>query len=151
MRELPQAVLTENEIPHAIVTKMAATEEDFSHYSFLDDLVAGCDPFDEDDSVVISENSLASLPDDVLKALDTTEASMKPKTSTNQEKVHTARLLKFFEEKLITCDLSTVREETLDSYLRWFYHDIRTKKGDFYSPPSLKCIRAALHRISLKH
>lgn len=89
----------------------------------------------------------AALPSEVSQALNDTEMSMKPKSSLKQEKLHSSRLVAFLKSKNIECQLESVSEDTLNSYLRWFYHELRTSDGGFYSPSSLKCIRAGIHRF----
>ena len=50
------------------------------------------------------------IPEEVVNTLNTTESSMKPTSSAKQEKLHTAKLLSFLNEKSIQCDLKTVTE-----------------------------------------
>lgn len=93
-----------------------------------------------------NENDENCLPGTVVDMLDETERSMKPKSTSVQEKLHSTRFFTFLAEKNIHCDLKTVSTENLNEYLRFFYHELKTKGGEYYSPASLKCIRAALHR-----
>ena len=48
-------------------------------------------------------------------------------------------------QKLST-NLQKIPKHHLNNYLRYFYSDLKTVDGKFYSPPSLVCFRAALHR-----
>ena len=93
-----------------------------------------------------AENDENCLPGTVADMLDETERSMKPKSTSVQEKLHSTRFLSFLAEKNIKCDLKRVSAEKLNDYLRFFYHELKTKGGEYYSPASLKCIRAALYR-----
>ena len=87
------------------------------------------------------------IPAEVVQSLNDTELSMKPQSSLKQERLHSSRFLDFLKSKNIECHLESVSEETLNSYLRWFYHELRTSNGGFYNPASLKCIRAGIHRF----
>ena len=71
---------------------------------------------------------------------------MKPQSTVQQEKQHITKFQNFLQSKCIQCQLEDVSEDELNEYLRWFYHDLRTTDGSYYSPSSLKCIRAAIHR-----
>lgn len=97
-------------------------------------------------NAIMSDTELSEIPQDVLDMLNQTENSMKPTSSINQEKHHVQKLLMFLSSKNIECDLNTISEESLNNYLRYFYHELRTKNGQYYSPASLKCIRAGIHR-----
>lgn len=65
-------------------------------------------------------------------------------------KIHTNIYVKRFREFLNDNSLYTKFEEldtcTLNDYLGFFYSKLRTKNGEFYSPKTLICIRAAIHR-----
>ena len=105
--------------------------------SFIDDLFnIDTEPFD-----------LAEIPEDVINELNSTELEIKPKSSKDQEKQHVTKFCNFLREKKIICDLAHVTEANLNQYLRWFYHELRTNTGNYYSPASLRCIRIALHRF----
>lgn len=91
-------------------------------------------------------NTIPDIPEDIVSVLNETENNMKPMSSAKQEKQHTEKLISFLSEKNLQCDLKTIEEERLNNYLRYFYHELRTKNGRFYSPTSLKCIRAGIHR-----
>lgn len=93
-----------------------------------------------------SSDCMPDIPEDVFSMLNETENKMKPKSSVKQEKQHVEKLLSFFSEKNIQCNLNSVTDENLNNYLRYFYHELRRKNGGFYSPASLKCIRAGIHR-----
>ena len=74
------------------------------------------------------------------------EEEMKSASSSKQEKEHSERFLKFLSEKKQVIDMMTVSEHKLNDLLRWFYKELRTKKNEYYSPQSLKCIRSGIHR-----
>lgn len=93
------------------------------------------------------DNNMPDISKHVLIEMDKTEESMRSKSSVAQEKIHSSRFVTFLKDKNINCDLQTVNEESLNLYLRWFYHELRTSVGGFYSPSSLKCIRAGIHRF----
>jgi len=104
------------------------------------------DFFNKDISFDDIEAATNSLPTTVVNMLDETEESMKPKSTSIQEKLHSSRFLSFLAEKNIDCDLECITSSKLNDYLRYFYHELRTKTGNYYNPASLKCVRAALHR-----
>ena len=86
------------------------------------------------------------IPESVLRDLDEIEKNMKSMSSHKQEIDHSKRLMNFLSEKDLSVNLETVSEKSLNEYLRWFYSELRTKKNEYYSPASLKCIRAGIHR-----
>lgn len=93
-----------------------------------------------------TSQELCAIPVEVEKEMKQTETKLKPTSSANQEKYHVKKFQDFLLSKDVVVNLDTVSEENLDRYLRWFYHENRKKDGGLYSPESLKCIRAALHR-----
>ena len=86
------------------------------------------------------------IPSCVKEQLDETERSMMSASTIQQEKLHSSRFIEFLKKGGIYCDLLSVKEETLNNYLRYFYHELRTIGGRYYSPKSLQCIRAGIHR-----
>ena len=87
-----------------------------------------------------------NIPANVMQEMDELEDSMKSQSSVRQEKSHSERFMKFLTEKTKNIDLKTVSEKELNELLRWFYKELRTKKNKYYSPSSLTCIRAGIHR-----
>ena len=69
-----------------------------------------------------------------------------PKSTRKQMDTTVNRLKTFLKEKKLSTDLEKLPPRILDNYLRYFYSELRTVEGKFYSPASLVCFRAAIHR-----
>lgn len=88
----------------------------------------------------------SQIPEDAIAEMDALEIRMKSASSSKQEREHSKRFVNFLIEKQIEVDLKTISKERLNGLLRWFYKELKTKKNEYYSPQSLRCIRAGIHR-----
>ena len=107
----------------------------FEEYNITAEQIRDCFDINEGD-----------IPNSVKQQLDEIEKSMMPASTIQQEKLHSSRFIDFLKTKGIKCDLLSVKETNLNNYLRYFYYELRTVEGRYYSPKSLKCIRAGIHR-----
>ena len=124
--------------PHEAITGLTLREIN----EIMKEDMSGIPAFDED----YLDGELHTLPDEIQNLLNETENSMKPTSTAIQEKLHSSKFMTFLKNKNMRCDLKSVSEEKLNDYLRYFYHELRTQNGQYYSPASLKCIRAGIHR-----
>lgn len=69
-----------------------------------------------------------------------------PKSTQDQQKKHSERFYDFLKSKFLSTNLVSLTAERLNEYLKYFYSELKTADGRFYSPASLSCIRAALLR-----
>ena len=94
----------------------------------------------------IENNSNFSLPDDIKAEMDAMETA----EETDSCKIHVRQYVKKFKDFLVEKNLSPEIESMevpmLAEYLRYFYSSLKKKDGGFFSPSSLGCIRAAIHR-----
>lgn len=75
------------------------------------------------------------------------ELAQKPQSCKEQEKYHVNRFKGFLKNTLhVDENFECIEGEVLNSYLRRFYFNLKKKDGEPYAPPSLLCIRAAIHR-----
>jgi hypothetical protein len=69
-----------------------------------------------------------------------------PKRTLAQTKLYSERFRTFLLKHGLPINFENIPERYLSQYLRFFYSELRKEDGSFYSPPSLICIRAAIHR-----
>ena len=84
--------------------------------------------------------------EDLEKYMTDFERSHRPSNSVIQEKYHIARLKEFAKSKGYDDNFEYLETGEMDTLLREFYCDLIQKSGQVYSPASLLCIRAAIHR-----
>lgn len=94
----------------------------------------------------IESTSNICLPDDIRAEMD----AMEIEEETDSSKIHVRQYVKKFKdflvEKKLSPEIESMEESRLAEYLRYFYSSLRKQDGGFFSPSSLGCIRAALHR-----
>ena len=91
-------------------------------------------------------NDIPDITSEDIENLDKLEKDNVPSSTANQTRRHVDRFRDFLRSKNLCAEFETVPNEVLCNYLRLFYAQLRTKDGSFYSPPSLICYRAAIHR-----
>ena len=94
----------------------------------------------------LDDITLSEIPEDVQKELDQIEKDSIPKTSVKQMNEAIERFKSFLREKSFSTDLLGIPIVLLNTYLRYFYSELRTRNGNFYAPASLVCIRAGINR-----
>ena len=94
----------------------------------------------------IDSTSNFCLPDGIREEMD----AMEIEEETESSKIHVRQYVKKFKdflvEKALSPDIESMEESTLAAYLRYFYSSLRKQDGGYFSPSSLGCIRAAIHR-----
>ena len=81
-----------------------------------------------------------------IENLNKLEKESIPSSTATQTRRHVNLFRDFLKSKNLCVEFETVPNEILCNYLRLFYAQLRTKEGSYYSPPSLICYRAAIHR-----
>ena len=89
------------------------------------------------------ENDINPEVDEELKKIENESI---PKSTMDQMKRTSNRFLNFLKVKKLSVEMEKIPKNYLNNYLRYFYSELRTLENKLYSPPSLVCIRAALHR-----
>ena len=69
-----------------------------------------------------------------------------PISTQKQTSQHIKKLQNFLTSRGLCPDIQLVPEKILGDYLRLFYSELKTDKGEFYSPSSLMCFRASIQR-----
>ena len=69
-----------------------------------------------------------------------------PKSTLSQMNRTSQRFTQFLILKQLSTNLRQIPKHHLNNYLRYFYSELKTIENKLYSPPSLVCFRAALHR-----
>ena len=87
-----------------------------------------------------------SLDEDQLKLLENLEKDAIPLGTSYQTQRHTTMFRHFLSSKGLSENFEKAPVKILCDYLRLFYANVRTKTGELYSPSSLICIRASIHR-----
>jgi len=95
----------------------------------------------------LDNQTLNEIPEDVENELDRLEMASVPKTSMKQMNEAIQKFRAFLCDKLLSNDLQGIPIALLDTYLRYFYSELKTKEGKFYAPASLVCIRAGIQRF----
>ena len=94
-----------------------------------------------------SSNASITLPSQVQSNLEALELSAIPTSTLSQQKRFSQKFTEFLKEKNFSSDFSNLSKSELCDILKYFYSELRTNDGKFYSPASLNCIRAALFRF----
>lgn len=92
------------------------------------------------------EKDFPMLTPDQLEELNQIEKSSIPAGTGAQTQRHVSKFQKFLRENKLCEDFENAPDSVLNDYLRFFYSSLRTKDNHLYSPSSLVCIRASLHR-----
>lgn len=86
------------------------------------------------------------LSDEIKAEMD----AMEIEEETESSKIHVRQYVKKFKDflkgKNLSQEIETMKESVLAEYLRYFYSSLRKQDGGYFSPSSLGCIRAAIHR-----
>lgn len=87
------------------------------------------------------------LSSEIMEELNQLEKDSVPKSSQKQTDSTINRLKGFLKQHNLSDDLINLPPKILNDYLRYFYSQLRTKDGKFYTPSSLVCFRAAIQRF----
>lgn len=86
------------------------------------------------------------LPNGIREEMDKMELEEVTESSKIHIKQYVKKFKHFLTEKNLSQDIEAMDESLLGDYLRFFYSSLRKQDGGYYSPSSLGCIRAAIHR-----
>ena len=81
-----------------------------------------------------------------IKEIEEIEENAKCKSTEKQTKHYIAMFLSFLKENKLPDDLKQIPLRYLESYLRLWFSRLKKKDGNVYSPTTLSCCRAAIHR-----
>lgn len=90
------------------------------------------------------------LPIEIKDKMNQLQESAIPTSTAYQTKKWSASFLSFLREKGLKDNFTQMPSPLLDEYLGFFYSELRTKDGNYYSPASLNCIRASLFRYFIR-
>ena len=91
-------------------------------------------------------NEAVSIPPEISKRIDAIEKSAMTKSSKEQMKRYSNKFISFLSDKGFSTGLTNISPDELSQLLRYFYSELKTANKTLYSPATLVCIRAALHR-----
>ena len=86
------------------------------------------------------------IPAEIEENLDKLEMEAIPTSTANQEKKWLKEFVDFLKNKDLSSSFDVMTKGELADRLRYFYAELKTKKGEYYSKSSLSCIRAGLYR-----
>ena len=93
---------------------------------------------EEEDDVQLSDEVVAQM-----NSFESGEITASSKTQMNN---YSTKFKTFLKSKGLPDTIETMPEKQLSDYLRYFYSSLRKVNGEFYSPATLGCIRAGIHR-----
>ena len=99
----------------------------------------------------LSEEITEELSIDIMQELDKLEKDSIPASCMKQMNSSLKRLEAFLKKHKLNSNVMNIPKKILNTYLRFFYSELRQLDGSFYAPPSLICIRAGLHRYFSIH
>ena len=83
--------------------------------------------------------------------LDRLESDNMPTSSKKQMNSAIVRFITFLRDNKLSVDILKLPHSILNKYLRYFYSQLRKKDGCYYSPRTLVCFRAGIHRYMRFH
>jgi hypothetical protein len=86
------------------------------------------------------------LPKEIEDELNELERRETSASSLKQSDVYAKKFKEFLEANGFDGKFEELRDEELASHLRHFYSKLKSKTGQYYSPATLACIRAGIHR-----
>ena len=79
--------------------------------------------------------------EEIFEQLRMAEQGIAPLSTVYQTKAHVTRFKTFLKEKKLYTNIEIVPDSILSNYISYFSFSLRIKKNEFYSSPSLVCIR----------
>ena len=139
----------ENDEIQEIIDVQALCKDNFLNSDFhCDTSIANCNRIDEEiiSKTLSTSAACISIPPEISKRIDEIEKSATAKSSAEQMTRYSQKFLSFLSNKGFSTNLLSYEPDDLAKALRYFYSELKTNKGTLYSPSTLVCIRAALHR-----
>lgn len=114
--------------------------------SYLNDIESSESNTPDIEELGLIQDSLLDLDASIQEELDIMEKDSIPNSSLKQMNAVITRFKNFLNEKNLCEDFLKLPKNILNNYLRYFYSQLRMKNGLFYSPKTLICFRAGIHR-----
>ena len=92
------------------------------------------------------EDFSIDINEEIDRDLKILEGEALPKSTKEQMLRYFKKFKDFLISKSLSVNFETLPKPVFNNYLRYFYSELRTRNGQFYSPASLVCIRAGLFR-----
>lgn len=92
------------------------------------------------------ETTYFDLPEEVDRELDQIEKEAISTSTLKQTHNYVNKFRLFLQENNLSTNFEEVPSRILNNYLRSFYSKLRKSDGGMYSPATLVCIHAAIHR-----
>lgn len=99
----------------------------------------------EDPSILFEE--ISDIPEEINQQLDKLENEAVPESTNKQQKKWIKHFEEFLQGKKLNHDMENITKKELSNVLRYYYSELRTKTGEYYSKSTLICIRAAIYRF----
>ena len=96
---------------------------------------------DEEREIIDTKFAAPPLDDSVNEQLNQLELDGRSNSANWQSKCYEKRLKTFLVSKSLSDGIEKIPVDTLCQYLRYYYSQLRTQKGGYFSPPTLVCIR----------
>ena len=90
------------------------------------------------------------LSTDEIKEIENLENESKCKSTESQTKHYLKMFLSFLKENKLSDEVEAIPLRYIESYLRLWFSRLKKKDGTLYSPTTLACCRAAIHRHLLE-
>lgn len=139
------ALLNLDNIPSGMIsgldTEMLEWVTNESEHRKLTELSGGFLNYLESEEIDIED-----IPEDLDLELKQLEISSIPKSTKQHMDTYSRRFLDFLQAKNLSQNLELIPKSILNNYLRYFFSELRTKSGEYYSAATLVCIRAGLYR-----
>lgn len=87
------------------------------------------------------------LYNEIQEEMKKAEEIVQNKFNDNQTYHYSAMFANFLKENGLSTDIKNIPNSYLNKYLRFFYSKLRLKDGNYYSQPTLLCIRSSLNRF----
>lgn len=140
-------MLNLNNIPGGMISGAGDDELDWiAKESGMRYLAEFADSFLEELDVEENEK-FPDLDEEIFHDLNELEKSGMPASTTKHNNLYVSKFRSFLKKKNLCEEFETAPPSVLNNYLRYFYSSLRKNDGGLYSPSSLICIRAAIHRF----
>ena len=95
----------------------------------------------------LQSEEIKDIPEEISHELKELEDKCIPKSTREHMTNYFKRFVVFLREKQLSQDFENIPKTILNNYLRYFYSQLKSPKSrELYSPCTLVCIRAGLHR-----
>lgn len=92
------------------------------------------------------DTSYPDLSDEIMREIAKTEEDAKNKRTSDQTKQYVSKFKSFLRDEKLPTNIEEMPVKYLSQYLRFWYSKLSRQDGNFYSPSTLICMRAGIHR-----